>query len=177
MSAKTRGGLMGSGGHNRKSKNQKIIEGTFRKDRNPSNEPNPPKISDILKPPSHLGKYGKKMWKKLSKTLYEEGLLTVLDDQALELICEAYDQYRQAHEAVYYIRDAQGKRKRRSLGEYMEGRNSQTMPEYTAMNRHFNNIAKLLKEFGMTPVARNRINLPEKKEGVDPMEELLKDEV
>jgi len=163
---------MGSGGHNRKPRQQKIIEGTFRKDRNPSHEPEPEKYTEAPKPPSHLGKFGKKLWKRLAPELIEEGLLTVLDNQALELLCETYDQYRQAHEAVYYVRDAEGKRKRRSLGEYLIGRNSQTMPEYQAMNRNLAEIIRLLREFGMTPVARNRIDLPEKEDAQDPMEKL-----
>lgn len=163
---------MGSGGHNRKPRQQKIIEGTFRKDRNPSNEPEPAKYAEAPKPPSHLGKYGKKLWKKLAPQLVEQGLLTVLDNQALELLCETYDQYRQAHEAVYYVRDADGKRRRQSLGDYLRGRNSQTMPEYQAMNRNYAEIIRLLREFGMTPVARNRIDLPEKEDEQDPMEKL-----
>jgi P27 family predicted phage terminase small subunit len=167
---------MGSGGHNRKPKQRKIIEGTFRKDRNPQNEPEPEAYRDAPKPPSHLGRFGKKLWKQLSQRLTSEGLLTVLDLQALELLCETYDQYRQAHEAVYiiYEYDEEGKRrrKRRTLGEYLRGRNSQTMPEYTAMNRHFENMTKLLREFGMTPVARNRVEIPEKEDEADPMERM-----
>jgi len=167
---------MASGGHNRKPRSQKIIEGTFREDRNPKNEPDPEKYTAPPRPPTHLGKFGKKLWKQLSKRLIDEGLLTILDYQALELICEAYDQYRQAHEAVYYYCGKDGRRQRRTLGSYLEGRNTQTMPEYQAMNRHFDSLTKLLKEFGMTPVSRNRIDLPEKEKEVDPMEELLKDE-
>jgi P27 family predicted phage terminase small subunit len=163
--------------NHRKPKQLKIIQGTFREDRNPKNEADPPKFFEPPKPPSHLGRYGKKIWKQIVKDLTDVGLLTVLDKQALEILCEQYDQYRQAHDAVYRYRDEEGRLRRRTLGEYLAGRNSQTVPEYQAMNRHFDSFRKLLTEFGMTPASRNRIEIPKAEEKKDPMEALLEDEV
>lgn len=157
----------------RKPRQRKIIEGTFRKDRNPVNEPEPEKIQEAPKPPAHLGKYGKKKWKDLAGRLSEEGLLTVLDVEALEMLCEMYDQYRAAKDAVYQPLWSDGKRRKRSLEEYLATHSFQTQTEYSAMNRHYAEYIKLLKEFGMSPAARNRVSVKEKKgQEVDPMEEM-----
>ena len=158
--------------NHRKPKQLKIIHGTFRQDRNPKNEPDPMKIVEPPKPPSHLGKYAKKRWKSLTAEFVEIGMLTVLDLQALEILCEQYDQYRQAHDAVYRYRDDEGKLRRRTLGEYLEGKNSQTIPELQAMNRHFDSYRRLLTEFGMTPASRNKIELPEPEKLSDPIEDM-----
>ena len=154
-------------------KNRKIIRGTFRKDRNPTAEPDPERIVELPRPPSHLGKYGKNAWKNLCLKLHSVGLLTELDLMALEILCEAYDQYREARDAVFVTLDSNGRKRRRLLGEYLAGRNSQTMPEYNVMRAQYTTIVKLLTEFGMTPAARNRIDLANGDESVDPMEKLI----
>jgi P27 family predicted phage terminase small subunit len=168
---------MSNGGRPRTPKKRKIIQGTFRKDRNPEQEPEPPALHEAPKPPSHLGRYGKRLWKSFSRELADQGLLTLLDTVALELVCEQYDQYRQAHDAVYKVRyqdfeTGKMRTRRRKLGEYLAGRNSQTIPEYNAMNKHFDSLRKLLTEFGMTPASRNKIDL-KTEQGEDPMESLL----
>ena len=90
MSANAQGGQMGSGGHNRKPKKTKIICGTFRSDRNPKNEPKPEPIKMIPKPPPHLNRYSKRLWKSLSTELVEKGIFTVVDQAALEVCCVAF---------------------------------------------------------------------------------------
>ena len=139
----------------------KLIQGNFRKDRAPENEPEPEKVIEAPKPPSYLTKYAKKIWKSLAAELVEQGILTTIDIPALEACCEAYGQYRAAHEAVFRPRDPEtGKLMKRTLAEYMKGRNSQTMPEYTAMTKAFNTFKTYLIEFGLTPASRGRIDIP-----------------
>jgi P27 family predicted phage terminase small subunit len=166
---------VGSGGHNRKPKAAKVLQGTFRKDRNPAREPEPPKVYAVPKPPGYLGRYGKQIWKKLAADLVNTGVLTTVDLPAFELCCEAYDQYRESRDSVYafIVDDETGKRRRRTLAEYMDGRNSQTMPEYAAMKQAFVTFKSYLVEFGLTPASRNRIDLKEKVPEVDPMEALV----
>lgn len=165
---------MGSGGHNRKPRKSKIIHGTFRKDRNPKREPEPQAISNIPKPPSHLNRYAKKFWKSLAAELVDKGLLTVVDMAALEVCCVAYGEYRGAYDAVYRPRDpVTGRIVKRTLTEYMCNRNSQTIPEHTAMRQAWNVFKSYLVEFGLTPASRNRIELPEPKgEEADPVKRM-----
>lgn len=166
---------MPSGGHNRKPKSRKIIEGTFRADRNPGKEPEPPAVEVVPRPPAYMGRHGKRLWKKLAPLLMDQGILTEVDLSTLELCCESYDVFRSAHEAVYRTVDPMtGRKVRRSLADYFAGRNSQTAPEYAAMKGAWQTYKSYMAEFGLSPVARNRIDLPEpKKDNVDPMEALL----
>jgi P27 family predicted phage terminase small subunit len=150
-------------GRPKKPTQLKLIQGTFRKDRNSENEPEPEKVIEIPKPPSYLTKYAKKLWKVLTAELIEQEILTKVDIPALEACCEAYG--RAAHEAVFRPRDLEtGKLMKRTLAEYMKGRNSQTMPEYTAMTKAFNTFKTYLIEFGLTPASRGRINIPKSPE-------------
>ncbi|NJL71586.1 MAG: phage terminase small subunit P27 family [Candidatus Competibacteraceae bacterium] len=155
-----------AGGRPRKPKQLKILHGTFRPDRNPANEPDPERPIEIPKAPTHLGPFGKRKWKDLATRLAREGLLTVLDVEALEMLCEAYDQYRSAHHAVHHRLDtATGRTQKRTLQEYLATHSFQTQIELSAMNSQFEFYRKLLIEFGMTPASRNRIEVPKDRGG------------
>lgn len=168
---------MPKGGHNRKPKTQKIIQGTFRSDRNPKNEPEPEKLTEAPRPPSSLNKFGKRLWKTITPKLIDLGVLTDLDLPVLEMACEAWGDYKDLKESILKpINPETGKREKQTLGEYMKGRNSQTMPEYTAMKQLYQIFKSYMAEFGVTPVSRNRITIVPKKEEKDPMEELLENE-
>jgi P27 family predicted phage terminase small subunit len=165
-----------SGGRPRKPRQTKIIHGTFRKDRNPIAEPEPPIVPTVPKPPSHLGKFGKKLWKDLGARLLREQLLSVLDIEAFEIFCVAYDQYRQAYEAMHHVYDPDtGKPlRKRTTAEYLATHDFQTMIELSVMNRALPFIRAMMQEFGMTPAARNKIDLRNGEElPADPMEALL----
>lgn len=164
-------------GRPRMPKELKIIHGTFRKDRNPEEQPEPTKINEIPKPPKGLNRHAKRLWKDLSEELVDAGILTTVDLPALEICCVNYGLYKDAHEAVYSYMDTNPKtgrmkRFKRSLADYMRGKNSQTIPEYTAMTKAFENFKAYLIEFGLTPASRNRLQIPERPYEEDPMEKL-----
>ena len=81
----------------------KILQGTFRKDREPENEPEPEKIEEEINPPSHLSWMAKKKWKELVPELIELGLLTNIDLGALEICREAYAMAIEAKKAIYSL--------------------------------------------------------------------------
>ena len=141
----------------------KILQGTFRQDRAPKNEPEPAMVEKLPKPPSVMPKEGKKIWKKLGQELLEKGLLTVLDVPTFEMCCFNYGLYHELANEVYRKETdpATGNVRRRTLAEYMAGKNSQTMPEYTSMVKAFNTYKSFLSEFGLSPASRSRIALPE----------------
>lgn len=147
----------------RKPTKTKIIQGTFRQDRTPQNEPEPEVVVKLPTPPTVMPKAGKKVWKKLGQELMDKGLLTVVDMPAFEMCCFNYGLFRELAEVVYRREEdpKTGKTRRRTLAEYMVGQNSQTMPEYTNMVKAFNTYKSFLVEFGLSPAARSRINLPE----------------
>ncbi|OPL13138.1 MAG: hypothetical protein AVO39_10980 [delta proteobacterium MLS_D] len=104
--------------------------------------------------------------------MIDVGVLTVVDWSAFELCCEAYGQYRELHDAIYHVVE-DGKRRKRGLAEYLDGRNSQTSPELTAMHKAIESFLKYSNVLGLNPVSRNRIDLKEKeKEKKDPMEDM-----
>ena len=164
-----------AGGRPRKPRQAKIIQGTFRKDRNPGREPIPPILPTVPKPPAGMNRWARRLWKELIEKLMEQDLVTTIDIVTLELCCDAYGIYREAKEAVFHPRDQKtGKRLRRSLAEYLRGRNSQTMPELTTMKTGWQLYKAYMAEFGLSPASRNRIHLPGSKEaGQDPMEKIL----
>lgn len=186
---------MPRGGHNRKPRRAKIIQGTFRKDRNPGREPSPSPVPAAPKPPAGMNLWARRLWKRLAQDLAEQQLLTTVDAAALQLTCEAYGLYEEAKQAIYRpLNPLTGKRERRTLEQYLSGidpwmdasrlevkilaelrRNSQTAPELAAMNRGWTVFRSYMTGFGLDPASRNRIHLPEPKgAGEDPMEELLR---
>jgi P27 family predicted phage terminase small subunit len=157
----------------RKPRELKVIQGTFRKGENPKNEPSPSKLLEEPKAPSHLNRWGKDAWKKITKELIRLKMLTEIDLFALELACDSYGLYRELKDAITHTIDEDGNRIRCSVADYLSGRNSQTMPEYAVMKNSLEKYRSLVTEFGLTPASRNRIDLPEPKESEDPMESLV----
>ena len=67
-----------------------------------------------------------------------------------------------------------GKLRKRTLAEYMFGKNSQTMPEYVQMTKAFTVFKSYLVEFGLTPSSRARLDIPEEEpDEMDPIERML----
>ena len=155
-------------------KTSKIIRGTFRKYRDGKPVFTPPPVA-VPKPPAGMNRWARAQWKKLAGELAEQGLLTSLDLVALQLCAEAYGTYVEAREAIYRPRDPEtGKHIRRTLAQYLEGRNSQTAPELTAMRAAERAFRMYLSEFGLSPSARQRLAPPKTGDaGQDPMEKLL----
>ncbi len=185
---------MPRGGQNRKPRKAKIIQGTFRKDRNPAREPTPPPVSTAPKPPPGMNRWARRLWKSLARELTDQELLTSVDLATLELLCAAYGDWKEAEQALFRpTNPLTGKRERRSMEQYLSGRdtwikvdeltadvvvsmrrNSQTAPELVARNRAYAIYRTYMAEFGLSPASRNRINLPAAREpGQDPMEKLL----
>ncbi|MPN26884.1 hypothetical protein SDC9_174310 [bioreactor metagenome] len=135
----------------------KVANGTFRADRAPRNEPNPKKFETIPSPPGHLNKWAKMMWRIVAKYLLKHGMLTILDLYSLEVLCEQYGIYRELKDAMTHREQPGEKRIKISLSQYLKGKNSQTMLEYTSMRGAFERYTVLLREFGLSPVSRGRL--------------------
>jgi phage terminase small subunit len=79
-----------SGGHNRKPTNLKILQGTYRKDRDSGREPQPP--VGIPPKPKWMTKAARKYWRPLMCSI-PPGVMTHADDLAAALLCEALAEY------------------------------------------------------------------------------------
>ena len=133
----------------RKPTQKKILHGTFRQDRAPKNEPKPEK-SEKEKPPWWLkGHVARKAWRELSIYLKENGLLTKLDEMALQMLVITYAKWREAS-------------KKAKIGVYKTSKGYVGFnPMITVEKIYFKQFHTMLNEFGMTPSARSRIDVKE----------------
>jgi len=124
--------------------------GTLRKDRLNENEP---KLPSVIPPiPTWLSEDGQKAFSELSNLLHDMSVLTQADELALTLLCDAYSEYKLAKEVV------------NELGATMEvtsregNSKSVIRPEVQIANQSFVRVFQLLKEFGLTPSSRAKVN-------------------
>tara|TARA_R100000734_G_C3302247_1_gene92792 strand:- start:296 stop:769 length:474 start_codon:yes stop_codon:yes gene_type:complete len=124
--------------------------GTLRKDRMNENEP---KLPSVIPPiPTWLSEDGQKAFSELSNLLHDMSVLTQADELALTLLCDAYSEYKRAKEVV------------NELGATMEvtsregNSKSVIRPEVQIANQSFVRVFQLLKEFGLTPSSRAKVN-------------------
>ena len=127
--------------------------GTLRKDRMNENEP---KLPSVIPPiPTWLSEDGQKAFSELSNLLHDMSVLTQADELALTLLCDAYSEYKRAKEVV------------NELGATMEvtsregNSKSVIRPEVQIANQSFVRVFQLLKEFGLTPSSRAKVNAVE----------------
>lgn len=151
-------------GRPRKPASVKILQGTFRADRNPVNEPQidpPPK--DKMKCPSTLNRWGKKFWKEHVNLLADSKILTAADLPAFEMLCQAWGAFKEAEYDIHHFEQTGTKR---TLAQYRQCRdyNRKNMPEIMEMNENRTLFGTLSAQFGMTPVARNKIDIPKVKQ-------------
>ena len=128
--------------------------GTYRKDRENANEPTLPSVD--LPIPNWLNDDGKKAFMELSCLLHDMSVLTQADSIALEMLCDSYSEYKKAKDVV------------NELGTTMEVRSREgnvksiIRPEVQIANQSFVRVFQLLKEFGLTPSSRAKVNAIER---------------
>ena len=124
--------------------------GTLRADRT---NPLEPKLPSIIPPtPTWLNEQGQKAFVELSTLLHDMSVLTQADSMALELLCDAYSEYKVAKEVVNTLGATQDVVSR-------EGHVKSIMrPEVQIANQSFVRVFQMLKEFGLTPSSRAKVN-------------------
>jgi P27 family predicted phage terminase small subunit len=122
------------------------------------NEPTPElKIPDC---PSDLQSRAREAWYQITELLYENGLVSELDEQALKTLCvniqvrDELLEYLQSYEV-----ELDNGTKVKGFVAYFVGKNSQTTPEWKAYREAEETIMRICKEFGMTPSARSRMKV------------------
>lgn len=139
---------MPSGGQNAKPIALHQLRGTYRKDRHGKNIPRPYPMAPRC--PSWASADARKHWRRLAPELEKLGLLTILDADAFGLYCSALSQWismsTQIDREGSVIEDSRGGRKH---------------PLYPALHAAEDCLRWGFREFGMTPMARSRMNLPE----------------
>lgn len=145
----------------------KVLEGNPGK-RRIKNSPKPERVLG-LKPPKFLGKYGLQEWKRITPELAKLGMLTKIDQAALEIYCRAYQKWREAEDFliksgnVYTIRaddtiDAKGNIVKGKI-KYI-----QQVPQVSIAQQNAELCRKMINEFGLSPAARSRLDIKVEKE-------------
>jgi P27 family predicted phage terminase small subunit len=125
----------------------KLLEGNLGRRRLNSDEPRP--HTSLPTCPQHLYPIAKAEWKRLARQLFALGILTTLDPAALAAYCQAYGRWVEAE---------------RKLSETpallkMPSGYVQQNPWLTIASKQLELMHKYLSEFGLSPVARSRVNI------------------
>lgn len=137
------------------------------------NEPKPP--SGVPPIPKHFDKQGKYWFKRIADELDAIGVITQLDARALELLVEAYTEYRHHCDTL----DREGytfavfSEEEPDEGKEREIRMIKPHPAAVMKADAWKRIRAMLGEFGMTPASRTKVGTKGSAE-VDPLDEFLK---
>ena len=99
-------------------------------------------------PPEHLGAFGKAFWRQVYAELMGKGVLKVTDRFTLEILCDAYQDYREAKEIL------DGKRNKTMR---MPNGVLQPLPEVVMKRNAMDQIRKLSAEIGLSPSSRSKL--------------------
>ena len=132
-----------------------------------ANNAEPKPASGVPPVPKHFDKMGKYWFKRIGEELDAVGVMTTLDGKALELLIEAYTEYRQhcdvlAEEGYTYKTVS-------ATGEDIVKAHPAAVMKSDAWKR----IRAMLGEFGMTPASRSKVGAKGPAEA-DPLDEFLK---
>jgi P27 family predicted phage terminase small subunit len=125
----------------------KLVEGTLSHRRKMTGEPRPD--CSIPTCPHHLSPSAKAEWKRLAGELAKLGILTRLDRAALAAYCQAYGRWVEAEQKV---------KETPALLKMPSGYVQQN-PWLTIATKQLELMHKFLNEFGLSPVARSRVDI------------------
>ena len=137
----------------------KVLEGNPGKRPLNKKEPKPDKAIPTC--PTHLSKEAKVEWRRISKILFDLGLLTNVDRAALAMYCQTYGRWVQAEKQI----------KDNNLVIKTKTGYPIQNPYISVSNQAMTKMRGFLAEFGMTPASRSRVATEEDED--DPMEAFL----
>ena len=118
-----------------------------------SNEPQPPVPENTPYVPRWLNEHGKEEWRRVVKVLLGLGLYTEIDRTALSMYCQAFGRWRVAEEQL----EVDGPILQSDNGNYYQN------PWLHTANQAWEQMRKMLSEFGLTPSSRSRLEVAERK--------------
>lgn len=157
---------MGKRGPKPTPKAVKRRRGTYRADRDggaPEPEPAKPRR------PAWLGKEAARHWSAVAAELEAMGVLARVDQVALALLCQALADYLAARAVVEAAAQEGAVRfcAKTDMGNIIQH------PAVGVMNKSWERVVKLAREFGMTPSARAGLKVPGAKAPADPLLDLI----
>lgn len=118
---------------------------------NEGGTPKPPIPESTPYVPRHLNEHAKKEWRRVVKILMEIGLYTEVDRAALAMYCQAWGRWVEAEEMLV-----------ETGGEILaseETGNFYQNPWYHVANKAWEQMRKVLAEFGLSPSSRSRLQV------------------
>lgn len=117
---------------------------------NPGHRPineNEPKPDPGAEMPDDLSPQAAEIWPQIAEQLQRANVLTQIDAPALALYCEAYARWKDANDKVV------------KLGAVVRSPNGFPMqsPYLPIANKAFEQMRRMLIEFGMTPASRSKV--------------------
>lgn len=140
-------------GRKPKPSNLKLFEGNPGKRNLSENEPKPEPVAPDC--PDWLSEDAQKEWQRVAPQLECLGLLTQIDMATLAGYCESWAQYKRAIQFIYEYGEVYPLKTDAGEIKYL-----QQVPQVGIANKALANIRALAAEFGMTPSARGRIEVP-----------------
>lgn len=158
-------------GRPRKPTAIKEAQGTNYKCRANNHEPSYKPLKKVPSLPPSLSKYGKEFYKKNAAVLIAGNVITDADLSILEQAAEAWDIMQQAKRAIFW--DFEHKKKR-TLKQYFFDRdyNRKNMPELMTYENMQAKVIVYLRELGLTPSSRSKVDVKQLEEKSD-MDSLL----
>ena len=122
----------------------RVLAGNPSKRPLPQNEPQPERGAEM---PDWLSEEAKIHWDVVSKQLDDVGVLTKMDAVALGLYCEAFARWKHANDQVIKF----GPVVKAPSGFPVQS------PFLSIANKAWEQMLRILMEFGMTPASRSRV--------------------
>ena len=128
-----------------------------------ANEPAPPAPERAPYAPRHLNDEAKKEWRRIVKLAMDVGLYTDVDYAALAMYCQAWGRWVEAE------------RKVQEQGEILESDRGGLYqnPWLHVANKAWDQMRKVLAEFGFTPSSRSRLQVEPRDEEPSLAEQLF----
>jgi len=143
----------------KKSKSAKIIQGTFRKDRDTKNIPLC-KTDKIPDPPKVLDKIALQEWDRVAPLLFKSGLLSDLDVTALAGYCMSWSRFKKAESAL----EGQPLTITGATGAQIKN------PLISISRMAADQMLQMARHFGLTPASRSKV-MPKGKKKKDTWED------
>lgn len=112
------------------------------------NEARFPVPNELPEPPEIFNEWAVSAWNHYGNLLLEAGLFTEGDQMALEMLCNAYGRWIEAELAL--AEEGTVLESEKTGGKYMN-------PTLHVANKAWDQIRKILAEFGLTPAERTRV--------------------
>lgn len=143
----------------------KLVRGNPGKRALNEREPKPRKAKKAP-PPVWLSEEGRAAWSELQPMLARMGVYTEADRWALELLVDAYAEWREVRLMV----DSEGRTY--ESGSLQGGRMVRSHPSVQQLADAWRRVRLAMVEFGLTPSSRSKVAMGEQEEH-DPLEEFL----